>query len=339
MSAESLMALKPGLQIAPLPGGQCVTPEGINLHGHVAPVAGLGGKWLKLASEPLHPRARPLAKMHDRNNQDGVVPDLIDDPVRKTAGPTAASALRKWMPSAWMLKHALQCSFDLNGEFKSKAFTFQIVKGDRFLQLINRWKKESNDHRRRVPILLKTWAAVRVLILPRSNASSRRSASFAQSASIVLRDGNSKLANSFSISSARSMGGNPSAFEKRSRVCGDMNFFLLGSQSNRFVKKAKPADSIWRLPAEKAGPAPPAAPRGSEAHIQNGSGNPFVNLAADNYALTAATAGGIAITGFDRDMLGRVRGADGVWDRGAYEFSGTAAPNGPPAAPRGLRFL
>jgi hypothetical protein len=72
----------------------------------------------------------------------------------------------------------------------------------------------------------------------------------------------------------------------------------------------------------------------SEAHIQNGSGNPFVDESNDNYHLLAATDSGEAIAAPDNiDPDGETRGSDGVWDRGAFEF----APNMMPCS-IGLRF-
>jgi hypothetical protein len=68
----------------------------------------------------------------------------------------------------------------------------------------------------------------------------------------------------------------------------------------------------------------------------NLSGNPFVNFAGGNYALTGPTAAGIALPSpYNVDMYGNVRGADGVWDRGAIEYnSGSSILR--PSAPFGL---
>lgn len=76
----------------------------------------------------------------------------------------------------------------------------------------------------------------------------------------------------------------------------------------------------------------------SEAHIQNGSGDPFVNIAADNYNLAAATSAGTTLNApYNADMTGKVRGADGVWDRGALEYgTGSGGDTTPPSAPSGL---
>jgi hypothetical protein len=84
-------------------------------------------------------------------------------------------------------------------------------------------KEEPQRHRRRLPTFLNTSVADTVFNFPFSNASSRLSTSIAHSASTFVREGNSKLAKSFSISSARSMGGSSSALENKCRVFGDMN--------------------------------------------------------------------------------------------------------------------
>ena len=59
----------------------------------------------------------------------------------------------------------------------------------------------------------------------------------------------------------------------------------------------------------------------SEANIENGSGDPFVNRAGKDYRLSGATSAGTTLSSpFNVDLLGSTRGADGTWDRGAFEF-------------------
>lgn len=58
-----------------------------------------------------------------------------------------------------------------------------------------------------------------------------------------------------------------------------------------------------------------------EVGLQNGTADPFVNAAAHDFRLKAATDGGSPLPQpYDKDPLDQVRGADGVWDRGAYEY-------------------
>ena len=62
-----------------------------------------------------------------------------------------------------------------------------------------------------------------------------------------------------------------------------------------------------------------------EAHGQVGAGNPFEDLANKHFRLVTGTAAGLGLSSpYDRDPDGNIRGGDGVWDRGAFEFSGTA---------------
>jgi len=76
----------------------------------------------------------------------------------------------------------------------------------------------------------------------------------------------------------------------------------------------------------------------TETHRQTGSSNPFVNLASRNYNLLApSTAANALAAPFNVDAFGLVRGADGVWDRGALEYSGTS--QSPPGAPTGLKII
>lgn len=52
------------------------------------------------------------------------------------------------------------------------------------------------------------------------------------------------------------------------------------------------------------------------------SGNPFTDKANFDFTLTGATVAGTTLSSpFNQDGLGVTRGADGVWDRGAYEYS------------------
>jgi len=69
----------------------------------------------------------------------------------------------------------------------------------------------------------------------------------------------------------------------------------------------------------------------SETHKQTGSSNPFVNSAGGDYHLISATTAGKALPSpYNTDMNGNTRGADGVWDRGAFEFtSGGRIPSPP----------
>jgi hypothetical protein len=55
---------------------------------------------------------------------------------------------------------------------------------------------------------------------------------------------------------------------------------------------------------------------------QIGTENPFVDWEGGtlNFNLIAATDAGTTLPGYDKDMFGVTRGADGVWDRGAIEY-------------------
>ncbi len=63
----------------------------------------------------------------------------------------------------------------------------------------------------------------------------------------------------------------------------------------------------------------------------------FVNFAGKNFRLASATSCGIALGApYDTDMFGNTRGADGCWDRGAFEYAPSVATNAAPMAPRGF---
>ena len=78
----------------------------------------------------------------------------------------------------------------------------------------------------------------------------------------------------------------------------------------------------------------------AETNRQTGSINPFVNSAGGNYRLAAATTAGMTLPApYAIDPDGNTRGADGTWDRGAYEYvSGSVPVAVAPMAPRGLAF-
>ena len=62
------------------------------------------------------------------------------------------------------------------------------------------------------------------------------------------------------------------------------------------------------------------------------SGDPFVSLATGDFRLRGATSAGVSLAApYNVDMTGKVRGTDGVWDLGAYEYSAsTVDAPGPP---------
>jgi len=60
----------------------------------------------------------------------------------------------------------------------------------------------------------------------------------------------------------------------------------------------------------------------TETHGQIGTGTPFVNWQNLDFRLNGPTQPGIP-TEFTTDIIGNVRGADGVWDRGVHEYSGS----------------
>lgn len=75
-----------------------------------------------------------------------------------------------------------------------------------------------------------------------------------------------------------------------------------------------------------------------EAHAQlNVTGTIFRNLAGGDLRLARATAAGLSLASpFTQDSTGATRGSDGVWDRGAYEFTGAGADATAPTVPQGV---
>lgn len=71
-----------------------------------------------------------------------------------------------------------------------------------------------------------------------------------------------------------------------------------------------------------------------ESAMQVGEGDPFLDYSGGDFRLVFATDPGLALTEqYNTDMNGVIRGADGFWDRGAFEFESTAGEeNYPPSA-------
>jgi hypothetical protein len=73
---------------------------------------------------------------------------------------------------------------------------------------------------------------------------------------------------------------------------------------------------------------------GDNVAVQIGAGNPFVDLANEDFRLSSATSSGKNDLGspYNVDAYGNIRGSDGVWDRGAFEYNssgGTSRPDLP----------
>jgi hypothetical protein len=70
----------------------------------------------------------------------------------------------------------------------------------------------------------------------------------------------------------------------------------------------------------------------SETHGQTGRVDPFVNDSAKNFHLAGPTKAGLTLPApYNVDPDGNTRGADGDWDRGAYEFLGNETKPTPPS--------
>lgn len=66
------------------------------------------------------------------------------------------------------------------------------------------------------------------------------------------------------------------------------------------------------------------------AHDVVGSGNPFVNWQNGDFRLANGISGVTLAAQYNQDPLGITRGADGQWDRGAYEYGSSASSLSPP---------
>jgi hypothetical protein len=77
----------------------------------------------------------------------------------------------------------------------------------------------------------------------------------------------------------------------------------------------------------------------SETGFQLISSNPFVSSGSGNFALSKPTNNGVALSSaYTNDINGTIRGEDGVWDRGAFEFRSNASIQPVISPPKGLRI-
>jgi hypothetical protein len=76
---------------------------------------------------------------------------------------------------------------------------------------------------------------------------------------------------------------------------------------------------------------------GEANSINGGSADPFVNNATGNYTLSNPISGLNLGSPYNYDMQGAIHGADGVWDRGAYEY-GSRSPSIVPMPPEILNI-
>lgn len=68
----------------------------------------------------------------------------------------------------------------------------------------------------------------------------------------------------------------------------------------------------------------------SEPNGEVNAADPFTNRAGNNFTLSAATKPGTNLSNvFTKDMNNNTMGADGTWDRGAFEFTSGANPKRP----------
>jgi hypothetical protein len=91
-------------------------------------------------------------------------------------------------------------------------------------------------------------------------------------------------------------------------------------------------------PSSKAGSVELAwdAPTTCSNNVLDTVPDPFVSYPADLHLRAASAAGATVGPPYDRDLDGRLRGADGHWDIGAYEYGAGPAPA--PAPPTNLRL-
>ncbi|MEK7130088.1 MAG: hypothetical protein AAB793_00360 [Patescibacteria group bacterium] len=77
--------------------------------------------------------------------------------------------------------------------------------------------------------------------------------------------------------------------------------------------------------SNQAGPV--QIPINYDANKQVNNNEPFIDRTGEDFRLTEPTNSGLTLDDeFKYDMYGNVRGADGVWDRGAIEYTASVPP-------------
>jgi hypothetical protein len=162
-------------------------------------------------------------KVHDRNNEQNIAPDLINDSIGKPVGSAASGSLRNQRPSFRVLKDSLDGTLYFFGELEAERVFLRFVVGNAVYELSLGGSEKLNCHRGlEPPSAPKASSAETALISPRSNASIRSSASAAHSASIRPAGEESRLVRRRSASSALSAGGSDKASSKTSAPLFDM---------------------------------------------------------------------------------------------------------------------
>ena len=99
-------------------------------------------------AEPSVQRARLLAQVHHRCNDNGVAVNVVENPVRKSVDEGAPSAFRDQRPGTRKLKNPLERPVDLKSKLVSEIGTLLVVVRYGFDPFGSRLREELNCHDR-----------------------------------------------------------------------------------------------------------------------------------------------------------------------------------------------
>ena len=85
--------------------------------------------------------------MHDRDDQDFIVANLVNDSVGKAAHSAVPGSRRKWVPSSGMGEDPLYRPLDFFDEFVAEKLSACIAVIDGFSELMSRRRQERVLHR------------------------------------------------------------------------------------------------------------------------------------------------------------------------------------------------
>lgn len=97
--------------------------------------------------------------------------------------------------------------------------------------------------------------------------------------------------------------------------------------ATQFFNGVTSRDSNWFYECRLANVLSDSILARGETNGQVGKSDPFLDWPNKHFSLTSATNPGVILPApYNVDMFGNNRGADGVWDRGAIEFTGVPSP-------------
>ena len=85
-------------------------------------------------------------QVHDRDDQNRITPNLVDDTIGESVRPTPPSPFRKLRPRIRVFPDTIDGSMNLSRKLVSQALTFDVVVADSFKELVFGRNEEVDTH-------------------------------------------------------------------------------------------------------------------------------------------------------------------------------------------------